>query len=85
MATINIYGTLSNIANKALQEREGYRQLEAIENSGVVNTGDEIIAVPAAKLITIKTKLNEARIKVEKLATAIGADIVYNKEPSIKK
>jgi len=78
MATINLYVTLNNIANKIVREREQYRQLEEVERSGVVNTGDDTIAIPAAKLTAIKTKLTTARIKVEKLATAVGADIVYN-------
>lgn len=71
---VDIYRTLTNIANKIMSDREKYLALEKLE-SGSVEVGDETVSIPQNQVAAIKVKLALARTKVTNLANAVGAEI----------
>lgn len=76
MVTLNIYGTLTNIANEVMRQREKYLKLEELEQ-GSVNVGDEIITIPQTKVDVVKIDLDKVRTRVAAMADTLKVEKVY--------
>lgn len=76
MATLNIYATLTNIANEIMRQREKYLKLEELEQ-GSVNIGDEVITIPQIKVDAVKADLDKVRTRVAAIADALKVEKVY--------
>lgn len=73
---VDLYQTLTNIANQIMGQRELYRNLQNLAG-GNANIGDEIVPVPANQLTAIKQRLTLARDKVKALAESLKVEVVY--------